>query len=49
MLLSLNEDLLCFIFTLYFLNTKTNVVTNLKPLNSDNNSIGLLLIADLVS
>ena len=41
--------ILCFIFTLYFLNTKTNVITNLKPLNSDNNSIGLLLIADLVS
>ena len=32
-----------------FLNTKTNVVTNLKPLNSDNNSIRLLLIANSVS
>ena len=28
---------------------KFKVVTNLKPLNSDNNSIGLLLIADSVS
>ena len=32
-----------------FLNTKTNVDTNLKPFNRVNNSISLLLIADSVS
>ena len=32
-----------------FLNTKTNVDTNLKPFNGVNNSISLLLIADSVS
>ena len=32
-----------------FLNTTTNVVTNLNPLNSGNNYISLLLIADSVS
>ena len=32
-----------------FINTKSNVVTNLKPFNRANNSIGLLLIADSVS
>ena len=32
-----------------FLNSKTNVVTNLKPLNSDNKSISLFLVTNLES
>ena len=32
-----------------FLNTKTNVVTNLNPLNLANKPISLLLIVDSVS
>ena len=32
-----------------FLNTKTSVVMNLNPLNSDNNFFSLLLIVDSVS
>ena len=47
----LEQKLSYFVLSLLsiFLNTKTNVVTNLKPLNSDNNSIRLLLIANSVS
>ena len=32
-----------------FLNTKTNVVTNLNPLNSDKGRFSLFLIADSLS
>ena len=32
-----------------FLNTKTNVITNLNPLNSVNNFFSLFLIADSAS
>ena len=31
-----------------FLNSKTSIVTDLKPFNSDNNSISLFLVADSV-
>ena len=41
--------ILCFIFTFCFLNTKTDVVSNLNPINSDNNSISFFLIVDSVS
>ena len=34
---------------LCFLNTKTNIVTDLKPFNLVNNSISLLLIPDSVA
>ena len=33
----------------HFLNTKTNVVTNLNPLNSDKTSARLLLFVDSLS
>ena len=36
-------------FLSIFMSTETNVVTNLKYLNSVNNSIGLLLIANSTS
>ena len=35
--------------TSYFLNSKTNVVTNLKPSNSENQAISLFLITYAVS
>ena len=44
-----NSHTFFYLCSLFFLYTKTNVVTNLKPLNTDNNSITLLLIADSVS
>ena len=31
-----------------FLNSKTSIVTDLKPFNSDNNSISLFLVVDSV-
>ena len=34
------------LFLFFFLNSKTNAVTNLNPLNSDNKSISLFLIED---
>ena len=50
LLLSVNKKCHTFLSSLsIFLNTKTNVVTNLKPFNLMNSSISLLLIADLVS
>ena len=36
-------------FLFIFLHTKTNFVTNLNPLSSDNNFLSLFLIADSVS
>ena len=47
----IEQKLTSFFFSSHsvFLNTKTYVVTNLKPLNSDNNFTILLLIAEPLS
>ena len=41
-----HSALFCFIITFYFLNSKTNVVTNLNPFTLVRNSFSLFLIAD---
>ena len=48
--MSLNKGCsFCFIIAFGIFNSKTSVVTNLKPFNSVNESISLFLITDSVS